>query len=154
MQSYGAEGRTITYDCYKRLCTQAWVHLYAGTSMYQAFLLLSPSYAVIMSQNSTKYILYLSGHNTSTPKTPTIFSPTNFITVCKPKHLDSACPCQYVHGSQAQAEGEQAKILSHLVSCVLARTDMQCTTQISSAHAPHACSIYTHTSQGTRAIGV
>ena len=39
-------------------------------------LLLSSSYVygVIMYQNSTTYILYLSGHNTSTPKTATIFA--------------------------------------------------------------------------------
>lgn len=59
----------------------------------------------------------------------------------KTKHTASACPWTHVHGYQAQAEGEQAKLLSH----VLARTSMQCTMQISSAHAPHACSIYTHT---------
>lgn len=143
MQSYGTEGRLSIYDCYKRLCTQAWVHLCAGTSTCQAFLLLSPSYAVIMYQNSTTYILYLLGHNTSTPKTAMVFSPTKFTTVRKTKHLASACPCQHVHGSQAQAVDGQAKILS-LVSYVLARTDMQCTTQISSAHAPYACSIYIH----------
>ena len=48
MQPYIAEGRMTVYDCHKRLCTQAWVYVYAGTSVYQAFLLLSPSYAVIM----------------------------------------------------------------------------------------------------------
>ena len=50
-------------------------------------LLLSSSYvyAVIMYQNSTTYILYLSGHNTGTLKTARIFSPTNFTTVQKNK---------------------------------------------------------------------